>query len=113
MARVALALALLTICSGAIVTSTTSGTTIHIVIGGLFAAVTLLVALRVRTLLTWVLLALVAVDSGLAFPHLNLLHAIFAQLIFGVAVLVTYSYGTCPPEAASLRRSAIAIPPLV
>jgi hypothetical protein len=113
MARAALALALLTICSGAVVTSTTYGSTVHTVIGVVFALVTLLVALRTRTSLTWALLALVAVDAGLAFPRLNLVHAIFAQLTFGVAVLATHRYGECPPEAASLRRFAIAIPPLV
>src|SRR5271168_972479 len=104
MARVALALALLTICSGAIVTSTTFGTTVHTVIGVLFASVTVLLAMRIRTPSTWVLLALVGVDAGLACPHPNLVHAIFAQLTFGGAGLVTPSYGTYPPEAASLRR---------
>jgi hypothetical protein len=113
MARVALAFALLTICSGAVVTSTTYGTTVHTAIAVVFAAVTVMVAVRTRTALNWVLLALVAVDAGLAFPHLNLVHAIFAQLTFGVAVFATHSYRQCPPEAASLRRFAIAIPPLV
>jgi heme A synthase len=110
MTRAALALALLTVISGAIVTSTTHGAGVHTVISGLFAALTLALTLRMRTPLAWAWLALVMAE---AIPGLNLLHAILAQLIFGITVFISHTSRPCPPEAESIRRFALAIPPLV
>jgi hypothetical protein len=108
--RIALSAALLTIVTGAIVTSTTYGVTVHTVLSGLFAALTLTLALRSKTPLTWAVLALVAAET---IPGLTLLHAILAQLIFGLTVFISHSVRPCLKEAASMRRFAIAIPPLV
>ena len=110
MPRIALSAALLTIVSGAIVTSTTHGVTVHTVLSVLFAALAVALALRSRTPLTWAVLALVAME---AIPGLNLLHAILAQLIFALTVLIAHNVRPCLHQAASLRRFALAIPPLV
>jgi len=105
--------ALLAIVSGAIATSTGHGALSHIALGVLFAGLALPLAIRQRSRLAWTALTLVAVEACLVAPALILIHAIVAQLIFAVTVALAAPIGSYPPEAASIRRFALAIPPLV
>jgi heme A synthase len=111
--RFALAAALLVIVSGAIVTSTGHGAAAHTALGVIFAGVLLAVAIRQRSRVAWTALALVALDAGIGFPGFALLHAVLAQLIFAVTVAGAHQNRSCPPEASSIRRFALAVPPLV
>jgi hypothetical protein len=113
MPRYALGAALLVIISGAIVTGTAHGSAVHTALGVTFAGLTLAVAVRQRSRLAWSALALVVLDAAIAFPGFALVHAILAQLIFAVTTVIAHPIRECPQEAMSIRRFALAIPPLV
>ncbi len=111
--RYAVAAALLVIITGGIVFSTSQGAAVHIALGGLFVALMLWSAVREHSRIGWAALALVTIEGCLFAPALSVVHAILAQLIFAITVVDAVPLGICPKEAASLRRYALAIPPLV